>query len=594
MLCLLGIEKKGVVSLKEKWFIKNKAGNFNRIGNEYHIDPVIAQLIVNRGINNKEEMEQYLNPSLKHMHNPLLMKDLEKACDILKEKMKEGKKIRIIGDYDVDGVMATYISVTGLKNCGAYVDYEIPDRIKDGYGINIDIVKKAVQEGIDTIFTCDNGIAAKDAIAYAKENGLTVIVTDHHDIPVEGGIPGADAVVNPKQEDCSYPYKGICGAVVAYKLIEVLYDKFLVERKNAYDLLEYAAIATVCDVMDLQNENRVIVKFGISQFEHTKNLGLQALREECGLLGKPINAYHFGFVIGPCINASGRLESAQISLMLLLSKDREEASCLAKKLKSLNDERKSMTEENLQAAIEMVENSSLINDKVLVVYRENCHESLAGIIAGRLRERYNKPAIVITKTEHGAKGSGRSIEEYHMFQELSKCSDILLKFGGHPMAAGLSLMEEHVEELRRRLNETTTLTEDNLIAKVSFDMVLPFEKVGVPLIHQMECLEPYGKGNEKPYFVLKDVEFVSAQILGCNQNVLKCTLRSNSAKGMYTGMIFQNIMGFREAVEKKYGNSSFEDLLARKKSICMDIVFSLNINEYNGLESAQLIIQNYR
>ncbi len=580
--------------MKENWFIKNKKGNFSLIGNEYHIDPVIAQLIVNRGVNNKEEMEQYLNPSQKDMHNPLLMKDLEKSCEILKEKIKDGKKIRIIGDYDVDGVMATYISVTGLRNCGAQVDYEIPDRIKDGYGINIEIVKKAVLEGVDTIFTCDNGIAAREPIAYAKEKGLTVIVTDHHDIPMEDGIPGADAVVNPKQEDCSYPYKGICGAVVAYKLIEVLYDKFLVERKNVYELLEYAAIATVCDVMDLQKENRAIVKFGIAHFEDTKNLGLQALQEECGLLGKSINAYHFGFVIGPCINASGRLESAQLSLMLLLSKDREEAVRLAKKLKSLNDERKSMTEENLQAAIEMVENSSLIDDKVLVVYRKDCHESLAGIIAGRLRERYNKPAIVITKTEHGAKGSGRSIEEYHMFQELSKCSDILLKFGGHPMAAGLSLMEDHVDELRRRLNETTTLTKDDLIRKVSFDMVLPLEKIGVPLIRQMECLEPYGKGNEKPYFVLKNVEFVSAQILGINQNVLKCTLRTNSAKGMYTGMIFQNINGFREAVEEKYGNSSFDDLLARKKSIYMDIVFNLNINEYNGLESAQLIINNFR
>ena len=580
--------------MKEKWFIKNKKGDFNLIGSTHHVNPILAQLIVNRGIQSNEEMEKYLNPSLKNLHNPLFMKDIEKACEILKKKIEKQKHIRIIGDYDVDGVMATYILVTGLRNCGATIDYKIPDRIKDGYGINIDIVNQAVIDGVDTILTCDNGIAAREQVAYAKENGLTVIVTDHHDIPMIEGDLVADAVVNPKQEDCSYPFNGICGAMVAYKLIEVLYDKCMVERERIYELLEYVAIATVCDVMDLCDENRVIVKTGISQFEHTKNIGLQALQEECGLLGKSINAYHFGFVIGPCINASGRLETANLSLDLLLCKDKQKAVNIAKKLKELNDERKSMTEENLQIAIEQVENSSLKGDKVLVVYLEDCHESLAGIIAGRLRERYNKPTLVLTKTENGVKGSGRSIEEYHMFEELSKCGDILLKFGGHPMAAGLSLMEDKVDELRIRLNENTNLTEDDFTLKVSFDMVLPFEKISIPLIRQMEYLEPYGKGNDRPLFALKNVEFVSGTILGANKNVLKCCLKEKDTNGMYTGMIFQNLIGFRETVDEKYGEDTFTDWITKRKSFRMDIVFGLNINEYNGLESAQLIIQNYR
>lgn len=580
--------------MKEKWFIKDKKGDFGVIGEIFHIDPVVAQLIVNRGINSRQEMEEYLNPSLKQLHNPLQMKDLEKACDILKKKIADGKRIRVIGDYDVDGVMATYVLVCGLTNCGAAVDYEIPDRIRDGYGVNVDIIRKAAAEGIDTILTCDNGIAAGEAVRTAKEMGLTVIITDHHDIPLVEGIPPADVVVNPKQEDCSYPYKGICGALVAYKLVEVLYDKFHMERHTIYELLEYAAIATVCDVMDLKNENRVLVKFGLERFQQTKNVGLQALQEECGLSGKKLSAYHLGFVIGPCINASGRLESAKLSLKLLLSKDRQEAVAMAKKLKELNDERKRMTEENLATAIMTVETTSLRDDKVLVVYQKDCHESLAGIIAGRLRERYNKPTLVLTGGAGHVKGSGRSIEEYHMFEELSQCRDLLLKFGGHPMAAGLSLTEDNIETLRLRLNDGTRLTEDDLTAKVSFDMVLPLEKTGLSLIHQMECLEPHGKGNEKPTFALKDVEVIRAQILGSNQNVLKLSLRTRQARGIYTGMIFQNMAGFSEAVDQKYGEGSFEALRMNQKTVHMDIVFQLSINEYNGLESVQLILQNYR
>lgn len=586
--------RKGAFSVKEKWFIKNKKAAFDVIARTHHIHPILAQLIVNRGIHTNEEMEQYLNPSFHELHHPFLMKDLKKACEIIKEKIKNKEKIRIIGDYDVDGVMATYVLVTGLSNCGAIVDYKIPDRIKDGYGINIDIINQAILDGVDTILTCDNGIAAKEQVAFAKENGRTVIITDHHDIPLEGGNLEADAIVNPKQEDCTYPYKGICGAMVAYKLVEALYDECRVEQVKSHELFQYVAIATVCDVMDLKDENRVVVKQGIAQFEQTKNLGLQALKEECGLTGKSVNTYHFGFVIGPCINASGRLESAKLSLKLLLSKDKKEAEILAKRLKGLNDERKVMTEENLQEAMNQVETTSLRDDKVLVVYLKDCHESLAGIIAGRIKERYHRPTLVLTNTENGVKGSGRSIEEYHMFEELSKCRDILLKFGGHPMAAGFSLREDKVEELKRRLNETTTLTKEDFIPKVSFDMVLPLEDVNIPIVREMERLEPYGRGNEKPLFVLKNVEFVNGKILGANKNVLKCNLRTKESNGMYTGMIFQNLLAFSEVVDEKYGSGTFEDLMVNRKSFLMDIVFQLNINEYNGFESVQLIIQNYR
>lgn len=580
--------------MKEKWFIKNKKGNFEQIGQYHHIDPVIARLIVNRGINSNEELAGYLHPSLENMHDPHQMKDLDKACHIIVNKIKEEKTIRIIGDYDVDGVMSTYILITGLKRCGAKVDYEIPDRIKDGYGINIDIINAAYEAGIDTILTCDNGIAAKNQIAFAKEHGLTVIVTDHHDIPMEEGVPDADAVVNPKQEDCSYPYESICGAVVALKLVQVLYDMCGIDTKEFYDLLEFAAIATVCDVMDLCDENRIIVKYGIQKFESTSNIGLNALKEACGLLGKPISAYHFGFIIGPCINASGRLESAKLSLRLLLCQDTQEAKTLAVRLKELNDERKSMTEENLKKAIEIVENSNLTEDKVLVVFLENCHESLAGIIAGRLRERYNKPTIVLTRAEGAIKGSGRSIEEYHMFEELTKCKDLLSKFGGHPMAAGLSLPEENVEKLRQGLNQKAELTEEDLMLKVSFDMVLPLEKVSVSLISQMDLLEPYGKGNAKPLFALKDAQVSRAQVLGANKNVLKLSLCVPGSRTIYTAMIFLNILGFEEAIDQKYGAGSFETLMSGRQTYEMDIIFSLNLNEYNGMVSPQLIIQNYR
>ncbi len=579
----------------EKWFIKNKKADFDLIARTFHISPVLARLAVNRGIGSKEALERYLRPSLKDLHSPFLMKDMEKTCAVLEKKIAEGKRIRIIGDYDVDGVMAAYILYSGLKKCGAKVDYEIPDRIKDGYGINMQIVEVAASDGIDTILTCDNGIAAREQVTFGKEKGMTILITDHHDIPIGEPLPPADAIINPKQEDCNYPFEGICGAVVAYKLMEVFYERFGFAGQAAGEFLEFAAIATVCDVMDLIDENRVIVKYGIEKLKVTNNLGLQELMEVSHLDKENLSTYHLGFVIGPCINASGRLESAKQALRLFLTKEKAEASLLAAELKMLNEERKAMTEENLEKATMLVEENGLLKNKVLVVFLENCHESLAGIIAGRLRERYNRPAIVLTKAKEGLKGSGRSIEEYSMFEEISKCKEYLSKFGGHPMAAGLSLPEENLTAFTNALNEKTVLTEEDLIPKISFDMVLPFEEISISLIREIDFLEPYGKGNAKPLFAAKDIFITAARVIGKEQNMLRLTVKSSSSHKMYTAMLFRGYDQFAECVNKKYGDGAFDDLLAGTKSnIVMDFIFYPSVNEYNGYENVQIIVQNFR
>lgn len=581
--------------MMEKWFIKNKKADFDLIAKNFGISPILARLAINRGVTSKEQLEQYLNPSFRYLHSPYSMKDIKKASSILEQKIKEGKNIRIIGDYDVDGVMATYILYTALKQCGANVDYEIPDRIKDGYGINIQIVENAINDGIDTILTCDNGIAAREQVAFGKEKGMTIVITDHHDIPIGEPLPPADAIVNPKQEDCAYPFKGICGAVVAYKLVEVLYERFGFHGQALEQFLEFAAIATVCDVMDLTDENRIIVKCGLEKLNLTTNIGLQELILVNQLNGNKLSAYHLGFVIGPCINASGRLESAKIALRLFLIKERKEASLLAMELKALNEERKDMTEQNLKKAIEIVEEQHLLEHKVLVVLLKECHESLAGIIAGRLRERYNRPTIVLTRGKEGLKGSGRSIEEYSMFEEISKCKQYLSKFGGHKMAAGLSLSEENLSAFIKALNETTSLTEEDLIPKISFDMVLPLEQISIPLIEEIDILEPYGKGNTKPIFAIKDVFITAARVIGKEQNMLRLTVKSSSSNKTYTAMLFRGFDQFADCVNEKYGDRAFDDLIAGIKSdIVMDFIFYPSINEYNGYENIQIIIQNFR
>ena len=568
----------------EKWMVYNKKADFQKIGSEFGIDPVIARLIRNRDIQDMKEIHSYLYGTLAEIPSPWKMKDMERAVQILQKKITQKKKIRIIGDYDIDGVTATCILLKGLKRLNANVDTYIPDRVKDGYGMHEQLIDKALEDGIDTILTCDNGIAAAAEIEYAKKEGLTVIVTDHHDIPfrdTEDGriwiIPKADAVVNPKQNDCLYPNKNICGAVVAWKLIWALYERLEIDSDEIWDFLELAAIATVGDVMDLQGENRIIVKEGLKKLSSTSFEGLKALICVNNLEGAEITAYHVGFVIGPCINASGRLDTAARSLELLLADNMEDAMKLADDLYDLNQSRKAMTEQGKEQAIQSIEENNLGKDRVLVVYLPDCHESLAGIIAGRIREAYNKPVFVLTKGVDGVKGSGRSIEAYSMYEELVKCSDLLTQFGGHPMAAGLSMEEKNVELFRRRLNDNCTLTEQDLIPKIMIDVSMPISYLSKKLTEQLKVLEPFGKGNSKPLFAQKNLRAVGIRVLGRNRNVAKMLLIDENG-------IKMDAVYFGEAQE-------FVDFVQAHDTI--SVTYYPEINVFQGRENLQVVIKNY-
>ena len=568
----------------EKWMVYNKKADFQKIGSEFGIDPVIARLIRNRDIQDMKEIRSYLYGTLAEIPSPWKMKDMERAVQILQKKITQKKKIRIIGDYDIDGVTATCILLKGLKRLNANVDTYIPDRVKDGYGMHEQLIDKALEDGIDTILTCDNGIAAAAEIEYAKKEGLTVIVTDHHDIPfrdTEDGriwiIPKADAVVNPKQNDCLYPNKNICGAVVAWKLIWALYERLGIDSDEIWDFLELAAIATVGDVMDLQGENRIIVKEGLKKLSSTSFEGLKALICVNNLEGAEITAYHVGFVIGPCINASGRLDTAARSLELLLADNMEDAMKLADDLYDLNQSRKAMTEQGKGQAIQSIEENNLGKDRVLVVYLPDCHESLAGIIAGRIREAYNKPVFVLTKGSDGVKGSGRSIEAYSMYEELVKCSDLLMQFGGHPMAAGLSMEEKNVELFRRRLNDNCTLTEQDLIPKIMIDVPMPISYLSKKLTEQLKVLEPFGKGNSKPLFAQKNLRAVGIRVFGRNRNVAK--MLHIDGNGIKMDAVY-----FGEAQE-------FVDFVQAHDTI--SVTYYPEINVFQGRENLQVVIKNY-
>ena len=568
----------------EKWMVYNKKADFQKIGSEFGIDPVIARLIRNRDIQDMKEIHSYLYGTLAEIPSPWKMKDMERAVQILQKKITQKKKIRIIGDYDIDGVTATCILLKGLKRLNANVDTYIPDRVKDGYGMHEQLIDKALEDGIDTILTCDNGIAAAAEIEYAKKEGLTVIVTDHHDIPfrdTEDGriwiIPKADAVVNPKQNDCLYPNKNICGAVVAWKLIWALYERLGIDSDEIWDFLELAAIATVGDVMDLQGENRIIVKEGLKKLSSTSFEGLKALICVNNLEGAEITAYHVGFVIGPCINASGRLDTAARSLELLLADNMEDAMKLADDLYDLNQSRKAMTEQGKEQAIQSIEENNLGKDRVLVVYLPDCHESLAGIIAGRIREAYNKPVFVLTKGADGVKGSGRSIEAYSMYEELVKCSDLLTQFGGHPMAAGLSMEEKNVELFRRCLNDNCTLTEQDLIPKIMIDVPMPISYLSKKLTEQLKVLEPFGKGNSKPLFAQKNLRAVGIRVFGRNRNVAKMLLIDENG-------IKMDAVYFGEAQE-------FVDFVQAHDTI--SVTYYPEINVFQGRENLQVVIKNY-
>ena len=569
----------------EKWVIAAKRADFQKIAQTFHIDPVTARLIRNRDVVGMEETEKYLHGDLSLLPSPWQMKDMEKAVDILEEKITQSRKIRVIGDYDIDGVMASYILLRGLRRLGAAADVMIPHRITDGYGINESLIEKAAEDQVDTIVTCDNGIAAAGQIGRAKELGMTVIVTDHHEVPYreEGEerlelLPPADAVINPRQRSCAYPFKLLCGAAVAACLICALYDRFSVDPAEKEALLEYEAIATIGDVMDLVGDNRILVKEGLKRLHRTENYGLQALCEVNALAADQITPYHIGFVLGPCLNASGRLDTAQKALRLLWADTKEEAGHLAEELKELNEERKAMTEEGVEEAAALVENTDLGEDRVLVVYLPDCHESLAGIIAGRLRERYHKPAFVLTRAEDKVKGSGRSIEAYSMYEELVKAGHLLEKFGGHPMAAGISLPEENVKPFRRLLNEQCTLTKEDLVEKVVIDVAMPISYVRKDLVEELKLLEPFGKGNGRPVFAQKNIRPVSCRILGKNRNVVKMKLLDEWG-GVLDGVYFGDGDGFVSRVREKGA---------------IDMVYYPTVDHWQGRESLQAVITHFQ
>lgn len=562
-----------------------KKADFNRIAEKYHISPITARLIRNRDITGDDEIDLYLNGTIADLCDGMLMRDMDRAVEILAEKIREEKKIRVIGDYDIDGVNATYILQEGLAGLGADVDTDIPDRIRDGYGLNKMLIDRALDDGIDTIVTCDNGIAAAEEIAYGKEQGLTVVVTDHHEVPYietngdkEYLLPPADAVVDPHRPDCGYPFKGLCGAAVAYKLVEALCDVMQRDPEDMDYLMENVAIATVGDVMDLTGENRIFVKQGLEMLKRTHNPGLKALIECTGIDVERLNTYHIGFVIGPCINASGRLDTAKRALELLNARTRREAVMLAEDLKALNDSRKEMTEKGVEEAVRLIEHTDLREDKVLVVYLPECHESIAGIIAGRLKERYYRPVFVLTRAEEGVKGSGRSIESYDMFGQMCRCRELFTKFGGHKLAAGLSLAEENVELFRRTINELAELTEEDLMEKVSIDMQLPFPYITEALLGELSLLEPFGKGNPKPLFAERNIRVLGPRILGKNRNVLKCRLEDPSGNQM-DAVYFGDVEACLRKMEEKP---------------VMSFTYYPSINEYMGRKTLQVTIVNYQ
>ena len=586
-----------------KWFVTAKSADFDSIAKEHGISPILARIIRNRDIIEQEEIDIFLNGTMQNLHHPELLKDMKKAVEILDDKIAMQKKIRIIGDYDIDGVCSAYVLYYGLKHFDADVDIAIPHRVKDGYGLNESLIKDAFDAGIDTIITCDNGISAKEQIAYAKTLGMTVIITDHHEVPFvesadgkkEFDIPLADAVIDPKQETCEYPFKGICGAVVALKFIQA----FSLKKEGNYrwteqsELTEFAAFATVGDVMELIDENRILVKYGLKQIEHTKNLGMQALLEVTGILNQKLTPYHIGFVLGPCLNATGRLDTAERAITLFQSKTKQEAIAIALELKQLNDSRKKMTQDALEEAITMISESDLNEDRVLVVLLNHCHESLAGIIAGRLREKYYKPVFVLTTTEDGVKGSGRSIDSYSMYENMTKVKDLFTKYGGHKLAAGLSMKEESVLEFRKRLNEMCTLKEEDFVEKVLIDVPMPISYADQSMCEELEKLAPFGMGNPKPLFARKNLMISNLKVLGRDRKI--CKFQIEEEKGIRrTGVFFGDEKQLLDGIENAYGKVVLEELMKNSnREIAINLAYYPDINEYNGTKTVQLIVKHF-
>ena len=569
----------------KKWFVSAKKADFTEIGKKFDITPMTARIIRNRDVVGDEQIRRYLQGTINDLYSPWELSGMREGVALVQQAVANGEKVRVIGDYDIDGVCATYILLTGLKKIGANVDTVIPDRIKDGYGINEHLIDGAKEDGVQLIVTCDNGIAASAQIAYAKKLGIKVIVTDHHEVPFEETaegrvekLPPADVIINPKQEKCHYPWKGLCGGAVAWKLITALYETYGVSKEEAYKLLEFAAIATVGDIMELQEENRIIVKEGLKRIHHTKNIGLKSLIEVNGLERDSIGAYHIGFVLGPCINAGGRLDTAKRALELFASNDKESADRLAGDLKALNDSRKELTKDGVEEAIGQVLNTGRRSEKVLVIYLPDCHESIAGIIAGKVKEHFYRPTIVLTDAEEGIKGSGRSIPGYNMFEELCKVGELFTKFGGHPMAAGMSLAKENLQQLRRQLNQNCTLTDDDMVEKISIDIAMPIQYISEEFIEELKVLEPFGNGNSKPLFAERDFHVLQSQVLGKNKNTVKI-YGTNAAGCHMEGLYFGNPEEFLELLKKK-------DTIS--------ITYYPSVNEFRGKKSLQIMIQDFQ
>ena len=585
----------------EQWMVINKGADFKGIGNKFHIDPVTARIIRNREVIGDEEIHSFLAGTLQELPDVHLMQDLDLLVELLDQKINEKAKIRIIGDYDIDGVMSSYILYRALTRCGAQVDVAIPNRITDGYGLNRNLITEALECGVDTILTCDNGIAAIEEIAYAKEAGMTVLVTDHHEIPFKD-VDGeriymrseADAIVNPHQKTCTFPYKDLCGAGVAWAVIVALYEKNNIEQREVEDLLEFVAFATVGDIMSLTGLNRILVKEGLKRIHHTTNIGMRALVSQCGLLPEQIDTYHFGFVLGPCINAAGRLDTARRALRLFISESPEEAAEIAEELVVLNEERKEMTRQGVEEAKQLVEEGGYEKDPVLILYLPDVHESIAGIIAGRIRECYYRPTFILTKAEDGVKGSGRSTEEYSMYEQMCKCSNLLTKFGGHPMAAGLSLPEENVELFRKQMNENCLFRAEEIVQTIHIDVPMPVDYVTNALVEEFSILAPFGKDNPKPVFADRNLKISRMWVIGKNQNVLRMTLVSEQGRPL-SAIYFGDIEAMRTYLVEQYGTQEVEKAFhGRENNMQISIVYSPKINTYKDSETLQFEIQYYR
>ena len=587
--------------MEKKWLIKSTSKDIISLARKSGVSTVVAKILINRGFDNEIDMKKFMRASTDDLYDPFLMKDMEKAIELIKLSIQNKEKIVVYGDYDADGVTSTVIMYKALKRCGADVAYYVPDREHEGYGINSDRIRKLKEEGFKLILTCDNGIAALEQVKLAKELGMIVIITDHHELQFEEDaqgsrtfkVPLADAVINPKQNDCKYPFKNLCGAGIAFKFVQALYIKLEINKELVNEFIEIAGIGTICDVVDLTSENRIIAKNALEMLTNTKNLGLKCLKEILSINDREIKSYHVGFQIGPCINATGRLETAALSVELLVCEEENRAKELAKILYDLNKKRQEMTTENVEEVINLIQHSTFKHDKVLVIYKDTIHESIAGIVAGRVRETFNVPTIILTKGKDNPKGSARSIDEYNLFEELIKCEDLLEKFGGHPMAAGLSIKEENIEKLRLKLNDICKLTDEDIVPKIRIDERLALSKIDYALINELERLEPFGKGNPSPLLAEKNMQVLKIDILGKNSNTLKIKFVIPGVNKTIDGICFNRVEEFIEMLKDRYGEEHM-NYLTSPRSMKLDLIYSPQINEYNGYKSIQLKILEFK